>query len=116
MTATCRLVFIDGQVQPVAIRNYSRPWKYGEYYGEPSIPRPKLIRDTRFTWSREIEISVQSDKAMPYGMTLWGEYSLYQLGEAPGLIEGKMLPHELLFLRYNLKPGENRFIVELKGK
>ncbi|MCK5862514.1 MAG: hypothetical protein KAH38_08515, partial [Candidatus Hydrogenedentes bacterium] len=111
-----QMAFIDGQVQPMVLRNYNRSWKSGEYYAEPIIPRPKLIRDTRFTWNREIEISVFSDSDTPYGMVLWGDYSLYQLGDAPGLIEGKVLPHELLFLRYNLKKGENRFVVKLTGK
>jgi hypothetical protein len=111
-----QMVFIQGQVAPVCIRNYARPWAEGEYYAEPRIPRPMLVRDTRFKWRREIEISVTSPTAMPYGMALWNDYSLYQLGNAPGLVEGKILPRELLFLRYDLEAGENRFFVELTGK
>lgn len=111
-----QMVFVDGQVHPTCIRNYHRPWRYGEYYAEPQIPRAKLVRETRFSWRREVEISVTSPREMPYGMVLWKDYSLYQIGAAPGLVEGKMLPHELLFLRYNLKEGENRFTIELEGK
>lgn len=111
-----QLVFVDGRVQPICIRNYQRPWQYGEYYAEPNIPRPYLVRDTRYHWRREIEIRVESPTDLPYGLVLWEDFSLYQIGTAPGLVEGKIIPHELLFLRYNLKQGENLLFVELVGK
>ncbi|MBI4558980.1 MAG: hypothetical protein HY706_15465 [Candidatus Hydrogenedentes bacterium] len=111
-----QMIFIEGKVEPVCLRNYKRPWKPGEFFAEPVVPRTRLIHDTRFTWSREIEISVNSPTAMPFGMTLWGDYSLYQIGPAPGLIEGKIISRELLFLRYDLNRGENHFVVKLAGK
>ncbi len=111
-----QMMFVDGQVEPACIRNYQRPWRYGEYYAEPEIPRVKLVGETRFTWRRKLEISITAPKAIPYGLALWKDYSLYQIGAAPGLLEGKILPHELMFLRYNLKEGENHFTIELLGK
>jgi hypothetical protein len=111
-----QMVFIDGQVQPACIRNYSKPWDNIDFYRELRIPRPKLISNTAFVWRREIEIVVDSPKAMPYGMTLWGDYSLYRIGDCPGLIDGKILSRELLYLRYDLIPGENRFKIILEGK
>lgn len=111
-----QMMFIDGQVRPVCIRNYGKAWDGVDYYRETHVPRPKLVHDTRFTWRREIEITVESPTAMPYGMALWGDYSLYQIGKAPGLVAGKILPRELLFLRYELQPGLNRFVVALEGK
>ena len=53
---------------------------------------------------------------MPYGIALWGGYSLYQIDKAPSLIEGKIMSRELLFLRYDLAPGENLFQIKLQGK
>ena len=53
---------------------------------------------------------------MPYGLALWGDYSLYQIAEAPGLLEGKILSRELLFLRYDLAEGKNVFRLALEGK
>ena len=111
-----QMMFIDGQVQPACIRNYAKSWDDQDCYRETHVPRPRLVRDTQYVWRREIEISVTSDRAMPYGFALWGDYSLYQIGEAPGLVAGKILPRELLFLRYDLQPGENRFMVALDGK
>jgi len=111
-----QMIFVDGQVQPVCIRNYGKKWDSVDYYRETVVPRPRLVRNTQFGWRREIEITVTSPKAMPYGMTLWGDYSLYQIGESPSLLEGKILPRELLFVRYDLRPGENRFKVALEGK
>jgi hypothetical protein len=110
-----QMMFIDGKVEPVCIRNYANG-SPAAYFEEPAIPRTRLVHNTRFGWSREIEVTVNSPKAMPYGIALWGDYSLYQIGEAPGLVEGKMLSRELLFLRYNLVQGENRFRVKLTGK
>ena len=111
-----QMMFVDGQVQPACLRNYGKPWDTVDYYREPHIPRARLLHNTQYGWRREIEIAVTSPKAMPYGMALWGDYSLYQIGEAPGLIAGKILPRELLFLRYDLQAGENRFRVALEGK
>jgi hypothetical protein len=111
-----QMMFVDGQVQPACIRNYAKPWDTLDYYRELRVPVPRLTRNTRFGWRREIEFSVASPKAMPYGVAFWGDYSLYQIGEAPGLVAGKILPRELLFLRYDLQPGENRFTVALEGK
>ena len=111
-----QMMFIQGQLHPVCIRNYAKPWDNADFYAETRIPRAKLIRNTQFAWSREIELEVTAPKAMPYGFALWGDYSLYQLGDAPGLVEGKIMPRELLFLRYNLVPGKNRFVVQLQGK
>lgn len=111
-----QMMFIQGKVEPVCVRNYARPYTYGEFFAEPVIPRTRLVHDTRFGWSRDIEIRVDSPRAMPYGLALWGDYSLYQIDKAPGLIEGKILPRELLFLRYELQPGENHLHVALQGK
>ncbi len=111
-----QMMFIQGKVEPVCIRNYSKQWDTVDYFAEYPIPRARLEKMTRYHWNRELEILVKAPKAMPYGLALWGDYSLYQIDEAPGLIEGKMLPHELLFLRYDLQEGENRLKVFLKGK
>jgi len=114
----CRaqLIFIEGKVEPVCIRNYGREWRSGEYFAEPMIPRARLVHNTRFGWRREIVIDVESPSAMPYGMALWGDYSLYQLDDCPGLLEGKMMSRELLFLRYDVVEGTNRFTIHLQGK
>ncbi len=111
-----QMVFVEGQVQPKCIRNYARTWDAKAYYAEACIPVPKLLHNTRYHWAREIEILVDAPKAMPYGLTLWGDYSLYQIAEAPGLLEGKILPRELLYLRYDLQAGENRLRIRLQGK
>lgn len=111
-----QMMFVDGQVQPVCIRNYARAWDSVSYYAEPRIPSPRLVHNTRFNWAREIEIVVDSPGPMPYGLALWDDYSLYQIADAPGLVEGKILSRELLFLRYDLQLGENRLTVRLQGK
>lgn len=111
-----QMMFIEGKVEPVCIRNYNRPYQYGEFFSEPRIPRTRLVHNTRHPWRRELEITVESPAAMPFGMTLWEDFSLYQIGEAPGLLEGKILPRELLFLRYDVQPGTNRFRIALEGK
>ena len=109
-------MFVEGKVEPVCIRNYGRPYAYGEFFAEPGIPRTRLVHDTRYGWSRDIEVIVKAPRPMPYGLALWGDYALYQIAEAPDLIEGKMMSRELLFLRYDLVQGENRLCIRLQGK
>lgn len=111
-----QMMFIEGKVEPICIRNYARSWNNREYFAEPEIPRARLISDTRYHWSRQLEIVVNSPRPMPYGLALWKDYALYQIAEAPGLLEGKILSGELLFLRYNLREGENVFHIRLQGK
>ena len=53
---------------------------------------------------------------MPYGLALWSDYALYQIDEAPALLEGKIMSRELMFLRYDLALGENRLRIRLQGK
>jgi len=114
--AGAQMIFVDGQVHPACIRNYAKPWDAVDYYREALVPHPRLVRNTQYGWRREIEITVESPKAMPYGLALWGDYSLYQIDHASGLIAGKILPRELLFLRYDLLSGINRIKVTLEGK
>ena len=111
-----QMMFIEGKVEPVCIRNYARPWASGEYFAEPNIPYARLVHNTQYGWSREIEIVVKAPRAMPYGLALWGDYALYQINDAPGLIEGKIISRELMFLRCDLVEGENRLRVKLQGK
>ena len=54
----------------------------------------------------EIEVMIDAPRAMPYGITLWNDYALYQIGESPGLVDGKILAPDLLFLRFDLQPGD----------
>lgn len=117
-----QMVFIEGKVEPVCLRNYSRPWKSGEYFAESYVPRTRLIRNTQYTWSREIELRVASPGPIPYGVALWGDYSLYQIDDVPTvpgacrMIEGKILSRDLLFLRYDLVAGDNTLVIKLQGK
>ena len=111
-----QMMFIEGKLEPVCIRNYARPWKAGEYFAEPDIPRARLVRNTQHSWSREIELEITAPGPMPYGLALWGDYSLYQIEDAPGLVEGKILSPELLFLRYDLTEGTDGIKVLLQGK
>ncbi len=111
-----QMMFIEGKVEPVCIRNYHKELLPEEYFIEHYIPRSRLVRNTRYKWDREFEITVQSRKAMPYGMAIWGDFAIYQIEDAPGLLEGKILSQELMFLRYDLKEGENTFKIRLQGK
>jgi len=113
---SAQMMFVEGKVEPVCIRNYSRELVPDEYFREASIPRVRLVANTRYHWDREIELKVVSPRDMPFGMALWEDFSLYQVADAPGLVEGKILSRELLFLRYDLRKGDNAFKVKLRGK
>lgn len=110
------MAFIEGKVEPHILRNYANDPTQQRYFNEAEIPVSRLIHNTRYHWSREIELVVQSPKTMPYGMALWGEYALFRIGDTTGLVDHKIIPGELLYLRVDLHPGENRFKVKLAGK
>lgn len=112
----CQMVFVDGKATPHCVRNYRRPMRRGEYFAEPVLPPVRLETNTARRWRREIELTVESPAAMPYGATLWGDYSLYRVAETPGLIGAKILSPDLLFLRFDVEQGANRLHVTLQGK
>ncbi|HEO71376.1 MAG TPA: hypothetical protein ENN80_08940 [Candidatus Hydrogenedentes bacterium] len=111
-----QMMFIEGKVEPVCIRNYARPWEPASYFAEPDIPRVRLVKNSQHSWHRELALSVMAPRAMPFGLALWGDYRLYQVAEAPSLLDAKILAPELLFLRCDLAQGQNVINVLLEGK
>lgn len=110
------MAFRKGQISPFLLRNYDLdPTRY-PYFEEPVIPNPRLISDTRYHWKREIEIQINSPRKMPYGLVLWGEYSLYRVENSPQIKDSRIYPGKLLFVRINLEKGENRVRIQLQGK
>jgi len=111
-----QMMFVEGKATPVCIRNYGRDFVDRNYFSEPIIPCVRMVRNTAGIWRRELEFEVNAPAAMPYGVAVWGDFSLYRIGDAPGLVNGKILAPELLFLRYDLQKGVNKLVVKLEGK
>ncbi|MBK7497076.1 MAG: hypothetical protein IPI28_17390 [Candidatus Omnitrophica bacterium] len=110
------MVFREGQISPFMLRNYSLDLTKHAYFNEPVIPAPCLVSDTRYHWKRDIQIQVNSPRKMPYGLALWGDYSLYRVPETPQIKDSRIIPGKLLFVRIDLDQGENRIDIRLQGK
>ncbi len=111
-----QMMFIEGKADPICLRNYAKPWDTRDFYMERHMPIPRLVHNIQYSWSREIEVTVKSDRDMPYGLVFWEDFSLYRPGESVGVSDVKILAPELLFARVALKTGDNRFTIRLKGK
>lgn len=112
----CQMMFVEGRVEPVCIRDYGLdPARY-PYFAQPAMPRVKLLADHIDRYRRELRLQVESPAAMPCGVALWGDWAHYRIAEAPGMVEGKILPHELLFACYRLEEGTQEIRIALVGK
>jgi hypothetical protein len=111
-----QMVFVEGKAEPVCLRNYRRAWEKGRYYAEPELPRVRLDSDTRRHWAREIRLRVESPADMPFGVALWGDFSLYQPAASAGVLGAKVLAPHLLFVRTNVRAGGQDLVISLQGK
>ncbi|MHA1891011.1 MAG: hypothetical protein ACTSYS_08480 [Promethearchaeota archaeon] len=111
--ADCMLIFDKPQNNPVWICNYTneenRTWNDEYLLSESFIPLPiideALLEDDDS--SLQIKVNIKSDKDMPYGIALWGDYSEFKIVNMSTLITSKIIADKLLFIKFNIKKGEN---------
>lgn len=107
--AACELTFVEGNMEPIEIKNYT-----GEHGARSVTQKPMLtgFSPTRHRTKLHIAITVESTRAMPYGITVWGDHDGLQLTES-NADEVRWIGEHLLFIRLTLQPGKNEFIVQL---
>lgn len=107
--AACELVFVEGTMEPVEIKNYT-----GEQVSQFVTQKPTLtsFSPTRQRTKLHIAITVESTRAMPYGITVWGDHDGLQLTES-NADDVRWVGEHLLFIRLTLKPGKNEFNIQL---
>jgi hypothetical protein len=107
--AACELIFVEGAMEPVEIKNYT-----GERVSQSVTHKPTLtgFSPTRHRTKLHIAITVESTRAMPYGITVWGDHGGLQLTES-NTDDVRWIGEHLLFMRLTLQPGKNEFNVQL---
>ena len=107
--AACEFTFVEGVMDPVVIKNYA-----SERVLQSEATKPILISflPTRYRTQLHIAITVESTKAMPYGIVVWGDHNGLRLTES-NADDVRWVGEHSLFIRLTLQPGKNEFSVKL---
>ena len=107
--AACELAFVEGTMEPVEIKNYT-----SERVLQSEATKPVLtaFAPTRYRTELRIAITVESIRAMPYGITVWGDHDGLQLTES-NTDDVRWIGNHALFIRLTLQSGKNEFNLKL---
>ncbi len=108
----CHLVFKEGQMTPVEIRNYAQPPFESRYYIEREIPTISRFYPSRDREKLIMEFEIESIKRMPYGLVIWDDHSMFNLVSSNARTV-KWIGKNLLFMRLDLNDGLNRIEIVL---
>ncbi|MCG9130403.1 hypothetical protein J5I95_01845 [Candidatus Poribacteria bacterium] len=105
----CEFTFVEGAMEPLEIKSYT-----SERVLQSDASKPVLIAfsPTRYRTELRINITVESIKAMPYGITVWGDHEGLQLTESNS-DDVRWIGKHSLFIRLTLQPGKNEFNLKL---
>ena len=107
--AACELAFVEGTMEPVEIKNYT-----SERVLQSEATKPVLtaFAPTRYRTELRIAITVESIRATPYGITVWGDHDGLQLTES-NTDDVRWIGNHALFIRLTLQSGKNEFNLKL---
>lgn len=108
----CQLIFKEGQMTPLEMRNYFRPPFESTYYLEKEMPSISSFRPSRDRDKLIMEFEIESIKQMPYGLVIWDDHSMFSLVSTNARTV-KWIGNYLLFIRIDLEEGLNRMEVSL---
>ena len=107
--AACEFTFVEGVMDPVEIKNYT-----GERVLQSEANKPVLtgFLPTRHRTQLHLAIVVESTRAMPYGIAVWGDHEGLRLTES-NVDDVRWIGEHSLFIRLTLQSGKNEFSVKL---
>lgn len=120
----CQLTFIDGVMEPTEMKNYISPpvldnldrgvsHQSASNHGvEYHLPKVLHFRPDRKRTRLHITFSIESTKAMPYGIVIWGNHLGLQL-DSSNAKSVTWVDENLLFIRLALEHGQNDFEIVL---
>jgi len=108
----CQLIFREGQMTPVEVRNYAQPPFESKYYVEKDIPSISSFRPARDRDKLIMEFEIESTKRMPFGLTIWDDHSMFNLVSTNARLV-KWIGTYLLFIRMDLEEGLNQIEISL---
>lgn len=120
----CQFTFSEGTMEPVDMKNYISPPVMENLGGdalhqgasihgvEYHLPEVASFRPNRKRSRLHVTFAIESTKAMPYGVTIWGNHLGLQLANSNAEVVTWVDEH-LLFIRVALEPGNNEFEIVL---
>ena len=113
----CQLAFVEGKRLPVLVYDYTNqtPTTRGEPYPEERPRVEVALWRERRTERGEVEVDtiLRSDAVIPYGICIWGDLGAMEPVSVENC-EARTIGGNLIFVRLNLKKGENRVRLTLK--
>ena len=122
--AECQCTFIEGTMEPVEMKNYITPpvlenigigvsdHSFSNYAVEYHLPKITNYQPIRKRSKLHINFTIESAKAMPYAVTIWGNHLGLQLTKSNAK-DVKWIDKHLLFIRLTLEKGDNAFEIVL---
>ena len=104
--AECQLVFEEGKIEPIQVTNYISPPINSRNGAEVNLPQIEQFRPSRSRSQLRMQFTLESTKAMPYGLAVWGNHAGLTLASS-NAEEVTWLGDRLLFVRVNLQVGKN---------
>ena len=102
----CQLVFEEGKIEPIQATNYISPPVSSRNGAEVNLPQIEQFRPSRSRSQLRMQFTLESTKAMPYGLAVWGNHVGLTLATSNAQ-EVTWLGDRLLFVRVNLQVGKN---------
>ncbi len=104
--AECQLTFEEDRMEPIRVTNYISPPVNSRNGAEVNLPQIEQFRPSRSRSQLRMQFTVESTKAMPYGLAVWGNHAGLTLATSNAQ-EVTWLGDRLLFVRVNLQVGKN---------
>ena len=108
----CQIVFREGQMTPIVVRNYAQPPFESKHYMEKEIPSISNFYPSRDRDKLVMEFEIESPKRMPYGLAVWDDHSMFNL-VSTNARSVKWIGNYLLFMKVDLEEGMNKIEVTL---
>lgn len=108
----CQLVFERDKMEPIDMKNYVSPPTESRHGVEFTLPQIENFYPNRTRDRLQMRFSLESTKAMPYGFAIWGDHQGLSLVNSNAK-EVKWLGDQLLFIRVELRAGNNEIEVVL---
>ena len=108
----CQLYFDEGDLTPTRVINYVSPPINSRSGAEFNLPQLEQFRPSRSRSRLQMAFTIESTKAMPYGLAIWGNHAGLLLDKTNAQAV-KWLGERLLFVRVDLEPGRNTVEVTL---
>ena len=110
--AECQLVFEAGKMEPIRVTNYISPPVSSRNGAEVNLPQIERFRPSRSRSQLRMQFTLESTKAMPYGLAVWGNHAGLTLANSNAQ-DVTWLGDRLLFVRIDLQVGKNEVEVVL---